>query len=246
MRLKISRLGAAAVLLPALTTAVAEPQSLEQQLANAATLKGPAGALMTFQLIDTCVSAKRGDAMSTYDAAQKRARPYTEAELSATLADCAGLTDELAEARMDYLDRAVKGHAEGAAAVFVSAGPGGDKSLLHTRPHDPQVVAWKKQAVDYLAEAALQGDLSSMIHLQSYQINPEDMGAPLTLIYAAHNAVVHITQVNPFKDTVPAGKAEAILKLMTPEQRAAVQTLSGDMVAANQKRQEPPPATALN
>ena len=237
MRHLISRLAAAAVLLPAVATQAAEPAqpTLQEMLAKAATIKEPVGAMVTFLLIDQCVRLKRGDALDDL--------PQTNAEFRAKLADCDGLTDELTAARMDYLDRALKSQAYGAATLFVTAGPDGDPAALKERPDDPQVVAWKKQAVGYLAESALQGDFSSMVQLQLQQFQPEKLGTPLPLIYAAHTAVTRILQKDMFDQAAP-GQAEAALKQMSPEQRVAVDTMADSMVSAKLQRDQTPPAAA--
>jgi hypothetical protein len=232
MRITIPRL-AAAMLLPAFIAhaAAADAPTLQEKMAAAATMRAPAGALMAFQMIDNCVRLRRGEPMSTYDEAGKKLRPMTDGELRRSAAECAGLTDELAEARMDYLDRALKSHADGAAAAFLLAGPGGDPAMLRERPNDPQVIAWKKQAVDYLAEAALRGDYTGLIHLQIQQVHPEQLGAPLALIYAADATLLRIT-LQVTGQEAPGDVFSVAARHLTPEQLLSARSLSDSMLAA--------------
>lgn len=243
MRIKLSRLAAAALLLPSfIGHAAAEPPTLQEKMVSAATMRAPAGALMTFQMIDNCVRMRRGETMATYDAEQKKLRPMTDGELRGSMAECAGLTEELAEARMDYLDRALKARADGAAAAFLLAGPGGDPAALRERPNDPQVIAWKKQAVDHLAEAAMRGDYTSLVHLQIQQVNPEQLGAPLALIYAADVTMLRIT-LQMTGQELPADVFGEAARRLNPEQLASAKSLSDGMLAAYNRAH---PAAAAN
>ncbi len=238
---------------PALHAAESGPLTLQEKLATAATIKAPVGALMTFHLIDNCVRMGRGETLPVYDETRGQLRPMTEAERGNRAADCAGLTPELAESRMDYLDRALKGGADGAAAAFLAAGPGGDPEALRTRPNDPLVAAWKKQAVDYLAEAALRGDFTSLVHLHIQQGNPGQLGAPPALIYAADATLLRITQQNTVQAEPADPFAEAARRL-DAEQLARVKSLSDTMLAAYNRLREAqpdappaaPPAAAAN
>ena len=234
---------------PALHAAEPGPLTLQEKLATAATIKAPVGALMTFHLIDNCVRMGRGEALPVYDETRGQLRPMTETEQRNRAADCAGLTPELAESRMDYLDRALKGGAEGAAAAFLAAGPAGDPDALRTRPNDPQVMAWKKQAVDYLAEAALRGDFTSLVHLHLQQGDPDRLGAPLALVYAADATLQRITQQNTAQAEPADPFAEAARRL-DAEQLARAKSLSDTMLAAYNRqregRRDPAPAAAAN
>lgn len=245
MRLPIFRMAAAAMLLPTAIaqTAAAAPASpsLQEQLAMSATMKTPVGALMTFQMIDHCVRLRRGEAIPAYDPSQRQLRPMTMAETEAKTAECAGLTDELAAARMDYLDRALKGQADGAAVAFLQAGPDGDPAVLQARPNTPQVLAWKKQAVGHLADAALRGDFTSLGHLQLQQVRPAELGAPLPLIYAADVTVLRITLQHTGQQ-LPGDLFSAAASHMNAEQLASARSLSDAMLAAYNKAH--PAATA--
>lgn len=244
MTITLSRLAAAAMLLSAtIAPAAAAPASpsLQEQLAIAATMKAPVGALMIFQMIDQCVRLRRGEAMSTYDPAQQRLRSMTTAELEAKSVECTGLTDELAGARMDYLDRALKGQADGAAAAFLQAGPDGDPALLQAQPATPQVLAWKQQAVSHLADAAQRGDFTSLVHLQQQQVHPEHLGAPLPLIYAADVTVLRIALQHTGRQ-LPGDLFSVAARHLNAEQLASARSLSDTMLAAYNKAH--PAATA--
>jgi hypothetical protein len=229
-----------AAIAPAAVAAPASP-SLQEQLAITATMKAPVGALMTFQMIDHCVRLRRGEAMSTYDPVQQQLRSMTTAEREAKSAECAGLTDELAGARMDYLDRALKGQADGAAAAFLQAGPDGDPALLQAQPDAPRVLAWKKQAVGHLAEAAQRGDFTSLALLQAQQVHPEQLGAPLALVYAADVTVLRITLQHTGQQ-LPGDLFSVAARHLNTDQLAAARSLSDTMLAAYNRAH--PAATA--
>lgn len=238
----ISRMAAAALLLTAaIGRAAADAPTLQEKLAAAATMKEPVGALMTFQMLDNCVRLRRGEPMSTYDEGQQKVRPMTDVEVRNNQLECAGLTDELADARMDYLDRALKSQADGAAAAFLMAGPGGDPAALQTRAGAPQVVAWKQQAVNHLTQAALRGDFTALVHLQIQQMHPEQLGAPLPLVYAADATLQRITLQHTGQPAQGDVFGEAARRL-APEQLAAARALSDDMLAAYNKAHPAPAA----
>ena len=78
---------------------------------------------------------------------------------------CQGVSYTDMTHRLDLLESAIKAKVRGAASLYYLEGPFGDSNALETRPNDPAVVAWKKQAIAQLEAAAEAGDSDTFIDL---------------------------------------------------------------------------------
>ena len=81
---------------------------------------------------------------------------------------CIGVDYAAMAHRLDLLNIAVKAKLKGAANAFLDEGPFGDPNILESRPSDPAVIAWKKQAIEQLVAAAESGDRDTFFTL--YQL----------------------------------------------------------------------------
>lgn len=103
-------------------------------------------------------------------------------DIQSVCADFSGSERE----RLKYLLMAVKGGAPGAASSFAYEPPEGVDNFHLERidPKDPRVIQWKKDAIDYLTQAATQGDTSAIITLYGFYLNgamtPQNLQLALT------------------------------------------------------------------
>lgn len=89
-------------------------------------------------------------------------------ELEESKRYCIGVGYAAMAHRLDLLNIAVKAKVNGAANAFLYEGPFGDPNILESRPSDPAVIAWKKQAVEQLEAAAESGDRDTFLPLYQF------------------------------------------------------------------------------
>ncbi|KQV79765.1 hypothetical protein ASD15_17165 [Massilia sp. Root351] len=187
-----------------------------------------------YNLIDDCMTFQRLGTLPFLHFPEQR--DMTAAEKAGEALVCASLTELHRRARIDYLAAAAKAGVPGADTAFMVAGPFGDRDALATRPDDPLVVEWRRQALAQLTSQALQGDLGSLNtlwtgHLSGWIAIPRDP----VLAYTYHAALQRIDHdQNPdVADGPYSGNMFAFLKDgLTPEQLAAANA-KADRIALN-------------
>ena len=81
------------------------------------------------------------------------------------LKECSELAYSYRRDYLSWLKPAIDQKVPGAAILFLSAGPNGNLDDLQFRASDPIVVEWKKTAIDYLIQAARNGEASAALVL---------------------------------------------------------------------------------
>lgn len=168
-----------------------------------------------------------------------------------TIADpahaCATLGERAKMARIDLLERAVRGSVDGALAELVEEGPFGDPSALTTRPDDPLVRAWKARVNGLLSDDAEQGTWASLYQLFTgfwfgHPAIAADRQSALAYGIALRDIMVKLDGVpepqaipfnGPFLDEIGAG--------LTPDDKARAQVRADAIVAraARQRTRKP-------
>jgi len=224
---------------PASVTAEAGAR-LEDQLAIFDQIDSPIMALTAFYMIESCIAFQRNEAHH-YDEKTGEQRPLTDAARRQKTHYCAHMTETMKRDRLVYLEKAVKGGVAGAALQFVDAGPFGDPGALLTRPDDPLLQEWKKQAGGYMAQAARSGDLTALMYIHGNDGASDLPGISPVLRHAAGIAMMRIMTAarngqpgfNPFDE----GQLQAP-KTLGKEQLAAARTMADELVAAHQASKE--------
>jgi hypothetical protein len=208
-------------------------QRLEDDITFLAGTDRPVLALAAFQIIESCIQFQRYEA-HTFDDKKHKQRELTDAERREKASYCQHMTETMKRDRLAYLDKAVKGGATGAAMAFVDAGPFGE-----TRPDDPLVKEWKKQAADYLVQGAHGGDLTAMLCLSKEAELMESVGIPPLLRQAAEIAILRIVKTR-HEDGVGPSSDENLPGLpgLNKEQLAAARAMADDLVTAYKARKE--------
>jgi hypothetical protein len=225
---------------PASAAAGAGVPRLEDHLAIFDRIDNPIMALSAFQMIESCVEFQRNEARQ-YDEKAGKVRPLTDAERREKADYCGHMTETMKRDRLAYLEKAVKGGAMGAAVAFIGAGPFGDPGALVTRPDDPLVKEWQKQASGYLVQGAHSGDLMALMHIHTHDGAPGVQGVSPVLQHAAGIAMMRIMTAarngqpgfNPFD--------EALLqppKTLGKDQLAAARAMADELVLAHKERSE--------
>lgn len=133
--------------------------SLAQRIDALAASAAPLDAYRAWWLLHACTVFQRSGNLPDAQSAQ-------EAGIREPIGDpaglCAGLTERMKMARIDYLERAARGGIDAALAAMVEEGPFGDPSALSTRPDDPLVKEWKARVNGLLSGHAEQGYWSSL------------------------------------------------------------------------------------
>lgn len=78
---------------------------------------------------------------------------------------CADVSQKQLDDRLENLRRAADFGLDAAAVAFFTIGPAGDTDALVTRPDDPNVIAWRKDARSYLEHAAARGSVDALATL---------------------------------------------------------------------------------
>lgn len=137
--------------------------SLPDQIDRLIATRNPANALKAYWLVTDCIHFQQWGNLPVF--AFPVFREMTVTEKSDEVKLCSGLTERLKTASLENLSYAVKNGVSGAAIAFLQAGPFGDKSALESRPNDPLIIEWKKQAIAQLTEIANNGDYMSVLVL---------------------------------------------------------------------------------
>jgi hypothetical protein len=217
---------------------------LALQLERLIAADGAAGAFQAYLLVQSCVDfAAKGDVEKFDMLPEPHMRGLTDEERKAQKIVCSGMTERIKMSRIEHLAMAAKAGVRSADGAFLRAGPFGDPSALKTRPDDPLVVAWRRQAAEQLAAGARAGDVSSIVVLMSeYSGYGESLVADplLALRYAYAMGLIFedmqrksntATIPNPFGPIVDRAKGG-----LTPEAVAAAQA-AGKALADNVNEQ---------
>jgi hypothetical protein len=198
------------------------PVNLAQQLARLTASGKPEDAYAAFNLLDDCIVFQRESRLPGLEF--ELGREMTAEEKAAQQQLCAGLTQRQREDRLAYLATAAKAGVPGAATLFLSEGPFGDRSALRNRPDDPLVQAWKRQAIAQLTAQADEADLSSvatlmMAYLRDGEVVQKD--APqaygyLLALRMVYDDILGPGSTNPYQDEY----WHWLQNELTPEQQA--------------------------
>jgi hypothetical protein len=139
--------------------AAAPVEALAARIARLAASQAPLDAYRAWWLLHACTEFRKSGILPD-------AQTADEAGIREPIADpaafCAGMTERMKMARVDYLERAARGGIDAALAALVEEGPFGDPSALRTRPGDPLVKEWKERVNGLLGGQAEQGYWSSL------------------------------------------------------------------------------------
>lgn len=139
-----------------------------------------------YQAASACAAAAEPLPPFALDAERVRA----EAARRHVQALCAGVSAAQLQERMTFLAHAADAGNRDARIDFYMEGPPGPMSDLDARTDDPQVEAWKRQALDYLRQAGAQCDhLALSLLANAYdlgQLVPRD--PRMTMAYAIASA----------------------------------------------------------
>ena len=212
---------------------VAPPVPLAQQLARLAASGRPEDAYAAYNLLDDCISFEKEGRLPGLEF--ELGREMTAEEKTAQRQLCAGLTQRQREDRLAYLATAAKAGVPGAATLFLSEGPFGDRSALRNRPDDPLVQAWKRQAIAQLTAQADEAELSSvstlmMAYLRDGEVVQKD--APqaygyLLALRQVYDDILAPGVTNPYQDEYWHWLQDEL----TPAQQAAAAAKAQAIVA---------------
>lgn len=222
---------------------VAPPVPLAQQLARLAASGRPEDAYAAYNLLDDCISFEKEGRLPGLEF--ELGREMTAEEKAAQRQLCAGLTQRQREDRLAYLATAAKAGVPGAATLFLSEGPFGDRSALRNRPDDPLVQAWKRQAIAQLTAQADEAELSSVSTLMMAYLRDGDVvrkDAPqaygyLLALRLVYDDILAPGVTNPYQDEY----WHWLQAELTPAQQAAA-AAKGQAIAAKFRQHAGRPA----
>ncbi|MGK5063458.1 hypothetical protein [Janthinobacterium sp. LB3P112] len=216
-----------------LAAAAPVPVTLAQQLARLTVSGKPEDAYAAFKLLDDCIVFQRESRLPGLEFELGREMTVEEKAVQQHL--CAGLTQRQSEDRLGYLATAAQAGVPGAATLFLSEGPFGDRSALRNRPDDPLVQAWKRQAIAQLTAQADEAELSSvatlmMVYLRDGEVVQKD--APqaygyLLVLRQVYDDILAPGVTNPYQDEY----WHWLQAELTPEQQAAASARAQAIVA---------------
>jgi hypothetical protein len=125
-------------------------------------------AFEAFQIVNRCVQGEefiRASNLDPIDPKNKKSQAEFENEKNAVVQACDGISEQQKRARIENLKKAIEGNVKDSALEFMNLGPFGDMSALISRPKDPLVMEWKKQAVQQLEKEANLGHSTMFISL---------------------------------------------------------------------------------
>ena len=217
--------------------------SLAQRLERLGASGKPEDAYAAYNLIDDCIVFQRESRLPGMEF--ELGREMTVEEKAAQQQLCAGLTQRQREDRLGYLATAAQGGVPGAATLFLSEGPFGDRSALRNRPDDPLVQAWKRQAIAQLTAQADEAELSSvatlmMAYLRDGEVVQKD--APqaygyLLALRLVYDDILAPGVTNPYQDEYWHWLQDEL----TPAQQAAA-AAKGQAIAAKFRQHTGRPA----
>ena len=199
------------------------PVTLAQQLARLAASGKPEDAYAAYNLIDDCIVFQQESRLPGLEF--ELGREMTVEEKTAQQQLCAGLTQRQREDRLGYLAAAAKAGVPGAATLFLSEGPFGDRSALRNRPDDPLVQAWKRQAIAQLTAQADEAEMTSESTLMKAYLRDGDVvqkDAPqaygyLLALRMVYSDILTPGTTNPYQDEY----WHWLQNELTPERQAA-------------------------
>jgi hypothetical protein len=222
---------------------------LGAQIDRLTSTKDPADAFRAYSLVNNCTRFAATGTLRVYDADSPRRWRQVDAQERRELGRlCDGMTERIKQDSYAQLEIATRAGVQGADTAFLRAGPFGDPGALRSRPNDPLVQAWKKQAIAQLAARAAQGDHGSITTLLAEYLKgdvaPRDPVASLP--YAIADKLLFEELSRRAKDTIPAAFDDAYVRAveqsMTPQQIAAAELSGKKMFAMMSKDWAPRPS----
>lgn len=209
------------------------PVTLAQQLARLDASGKPEDAYAAYHLLDDCIAFQQEGRLPALEF--ELGREMTVEEKAAQRQLCADMTQRQREDRLAYLATAAKAGVPGAATLFLSEGPFGDRSALRNRPDDPLVQAWKRQAIAQLTAQADDAELSSVSTLMMAYLRDGDVvrkDAPqaygyLLALRLVYDDILAPGTTNPYQDEYWHWLQDEL----TPAQQAAAMA-KGQAIAA--------------
>lgn len=167
-----------------------------------------------------------------------------EPALQALRRVCAGLTGRSRLDRFQLLSYAVDQGVADALAVYIFAGPQGDRAALKERPGDPVVVEWRADALRRLDERIAQGYPDALLSgVGAYAALGKTLGtADLYMEYMAANKV--LGAINANDGVYPKTMLEAWAKELTEQQKSGAEAQADRILGAWKQRQPVAPASA--
>ena len=207
--------------------------TLAQRLERLAASGKPEDAYAAYKLLDDCIAFGQEGRLPALEF--ELGREMTAEEKAAQQQLCAGMTQRQRDERLAYLATAARAGVPGAATLFLSEGPFGDRSALRNRPDDPLVQEWKRQAIAQLTAQADEAELSSvstlmMAYLRDGEVVRKD--APqaygyLLALRMVYDDILAPGTTNPYQDEY----WHWLQNELTPEQQAAA-ALKAQAIAA--------------
>lgn len=222
---------------------------LGAQIDRLTSTRNPADAFRAYALVHNCMRFTATGTLQVYDAASPRWRREINAQEKWGLDRlCNGMTDRIRQDSHAQLLIAAQAGVPGADIAFLRAGPSGDPGALRSRPDDPLVLAWKKQAVAQLAARAARGDHGSITALlaayEKGEVVPRDPVASLP--YAIADKLWFEERSLQAKDAAAPAYDDAYVRTveqsMTPQQVAAAELSGKKMFALMSKDGAPRPS----
>ncbi len=157
---------------------------------------------------------------------------------------CAGLTGRSRLDRFRLLSYAVDQGISGALAVYIFAGPQGDRAALKERPDDPAVVEWRDDALRRLDERIAQGYPDALLFgVGAYaQLGKVMTTADFYMEYMAANKV--LGAINGNEGVYPKSMLEAWAKDLSEQQKADAAAQAERIFRAWKQRQTATPVPA--
>jgi hypothetical protein len=177
--------------------------SLSDQVDRLIATRDPNDALDAYRLVQDCIDFEKWGNIPFFGFPHPR--EMTGEEKNGEMRLCSGLTERMKTSRLDHLAYAAKNGAQGADVTFFVEGPFGDRSALDSRPDDPLVMEWKKQAIAQLTENAGNGNHASLTVLAneyetSSGVAENNPSLALTYAFAARKIDDHIGIPSPYSD----------------------------------------------
>jgi hypothetical protein len=209
-----------------------DPRTLGERIAALAATRDPADALQAYQMMEACELQRPVfdmDPMPPVFLLRKK--------------QCATINEVMRRSRHDYLRAAAYAGVPGAGSDWLRYGPSGDMEALRTRPDDPSVAEWKRQAVALVTRDADRGDFNALQDLMiGYRGKTPLFEADPSreLAYAmAYKDVVDVLHLAPIYNQPTDVELEAIATKLSAEQLAWAKAKAAAIVAARSKRVTP-------
>jgi hypothetical protein len=205
------------------------PRPFGEVIAALTATRNPADALKAYQMIEGCEALRPVFAID----------PMPDAFLPRKK-QCATITDVMRRARYDYLRAAAYAGTPGAGSDWFRYGPSGDMEALRSRPNDPSVIEWKRQAMALVVRDGDQGDFNALQDLMHGYAGKDLIFADdpkQELAYAlAYKDVVDLLQAGGVLNQPAPAELQALAAKLSPEQVAWAKAKAAAIVAARAKR----------